>query len=98
MTNKDDVLEMLDMGCKPTHRETGNSMLPHIKSKQLVRLEPATADSVEVGDIVLCRVKGRRMLHMVKAKNKKRGVLIANAKGHENGWTHIVYGKVIEKL
>lgn len=35
---------------------------------------------------------------LVKAKNEKRGVLIANSRVRLNGWTKNVLGKVIEIL
>ena len=39
-----------------------------------------------------------RREYLVKAKNEKRGVLIANNRGRVNGWTKTVYGKVVEVL
>ena len=77
-------------------KEKGNSMLPLIKSKQPVKIAPANAHSIIVGDIVFCKVKGRFYTHLVKAKNDKRGCLIGNNRGGVNGWTHQIYGKVIE--
>lgn len=76
-------------------RPYGNSMQPKIKSGQLVAVEPRPIEQVAVGDIVLCRVKGKQYLHYVKAVDAKVSrVLIANAAGHENGWTGVVYGVV----
>ena len=46
--------------------------------------------------MVYCRVKGNFYTHLVKAKNVKRGVLIGNNHGRNNGWTKKVYGKVTE--
>ncbi len=79
-------------------KEPGNSMLPLIKSKQPVRLAPTTWEDVEVGDIVYCKVRGNLYTHLVTGKNGKKGVQISNNKGHVNGWTKNVYGKVIEIL
>ena len=79
-------------------KEGGNSMLPLIKSKQPVKLEPVTWEEVEVGDIVFTKVRGRLYTHLVKAKNDKKGCLIGNNKGGTNGWTKQIYGKVIEIL
>lgn len=79
-------------------KEPGNSMLPIIKSKQPVRIEPATWEDVKVGDIVYCKVRGNVYTHLVSAKNDKRGCQISNNHGHVNGWTKNVYGKVIEIL
>lgn len=52
--------------------------------------------SIEVGDIVLCKVKGRYLLHLVKAISKDR-YLIGNNKGKLNGWTprKNLYGRVM---
>jgi len=79
-------------------KEPGNSMTPILKSRQPVKLSPATWEEVEVGDIVYCKVKGNFYTHLVKAKNDKRGCLIGNNHGRINGWTKRVYGKVTEIL
>ena len=79
-------------------REPGNSMAPLIKHRQPVRLAPAKWQDVEPGDIVYCKVRGMVCTHLVKAKDEKRGVLISNNRGHENGWTKSVFGKVVEVL
>lgn len=79
-------------------KEAGNSMLPILKSKQPVVLEPTEWDKVVVGDIVYVRVSGHYYTHLVKATDPKRGVLICNNKGRINGWSKQVYGKVIKIL
>lgn len=79
-------------------KEKGNSMLPLIKSGQPVVLTPITWENTEVGDIVYCKCKGRLYTHLVKAKNEDKGCQIGNNKGHINGWTKQVYGKVTEIL
>lgn len=79
-------------------KEPGNSMTPILRSKQPVKIVPATWQEVEVGDIVYCRVKGNYYTHLVKAKNGRRGCQIGNNHGHINGWTKNIYGKVIEIL
>ena len=78
--------------------EKGNSMVPLIKSGQDHKVEPATWETVEVGDIVYCKVKGNFYTHLVKSKNDSKGCLIGNNKGGINGWTKQVFGKVIEVL
>lgn len=77
-------------------KEKGNSMLPLIKSGQDHKLEPAKWEDVNVGDIVYCKVRGNFYTHLVKAKNDDRGCLIGNNRGHINGWTKQIFGKVIE--
>lgn len=78
--------------------EKGNSMVPLIKSGQNHKLEPATLETIEVGDIAYAKVKGNFYTHLVKAKNKEKGCLIGNNKGGINGWTKQIFGKVIEVL
>lgn len=91
-------IQQLQAGKTIISKEPGNSMLPIIKSKQPVRIAPASWEDVEVGDIVYCKVRGNCYTHLVSAKNTKRGVQISNNRGHVNGWTKNVYGKVIEIL
>ena len=79
-------------------REPGNSMLPKLKSRQPVRLAPATWEEVAVGDIVFCKVRGRHYTHLVHAKQNDKGCLIGNNHGGRNGWTKQIFGKVIEIL
>lgn len=91
-------LEKLQNGETFVTSEKGNSMVPLIYSGQEHKLAPTTLDEVEVGDIVYCKVHGRFFTHLVKAKNQDKGVQIGNNKGHINGWTKQVFGKVIEVL
>lgn len=72
----------------------GNSMLPILKSGSLLTFQKK--DFYDIGDIVYCKVKGRLIdAHKIIKKDEQKGYLIANNKGHENGWTHIIYGSVI---
>jgi hypothetical protein len=49
-----------------------------------------------MGDIVFCKVKGRYIdAHRVIKKDVGKGWLIANNHGFENGWTRVIYGKVV---
>jgi len=59
-----------------------------IESGDLVTVEPLE-DEPNVGDIVLCRVRGSEYLHLVKAVKMgegKRRYLIGNNRGGTNGW------------
>ncbi len=67
-------------------RPTGSSMVPLIRSRQLVTVSPVKAEAVEPGDIVLCRVAGTTYLHLVSAVDAGR-VQISNNRGRVNGWT-----------
>lgn len=90
--------ERLQAGETIISKEPGNSMTPILKSRQPVKLAPATWETVEVGDIVYCKVRGNFYTHLCTAKNDKRGCQISNNHGHVNGWTKAVFGKVVEIL
>lgn len=73
----------------------GNSMLPILKSGSLLTFEQAP--TYRKGDIVFCKVNGRYIdAHKIVKTDPQRGYLIANNHGFENGWTTIVYGKVVK--
>jgi hypothetical protein len=91
-------LEKLQAGETVTTSEKGNSMVPLIHSGQEHVLEPATWESVEVGDIVYCKCRGNHFTHLVTAKNDEKGCQISNNHGFVNGWTKRVFGKVINVL
>lgn len=67
-----------------------------IESGQLCTVEPIDPAVIEVGDIVLCKVKGHEYLHLVKAIQGKR-FLIGNNRGRINGWitANAIYGRCI---
>ncbi|NIG55464.1 S24 family peptidase [Chitinophaga sp. Cy-1792] len=72
----------------------GTSMLPILKSGTLLTF--IRAADYEPGDIVFCKVRGHYIdAHKVVKKDAGKGWLIANNHGYENGWTRIIYGKVI---
>lgn len=96
--NKHWKIEKLQAGETIISKEPGNSMLPLIKSKQPVKLAPITWEQVQPGDIVYCKVRGTLYTHLVQAVDANKGCLISNNKGHINGWTKNVYGKVIEVI
>jgi len=76
----------------------GNSMTPILSSGS--RLLFQKCDDYEVGDIVFCKIKGRFIdAHLVTKKDKgSKRWMISNNHGHENGWTHTIYGKVVKVL
>lgn len=84
----------LQAGETVSFRPRGHSMVPRIKSGELCTVEPVTIEELAVGDVVLCKVKGAEYLHLVKALQDGR-VLIGNNKGHINGWTRVVYGRLV---
>ncbi|HLZ86307.1 MAG TPA: S24 family peptidase [Puia sp.] len=72
----------------------GNSMLPILKSGS--HLTFTQTPDYQVGDIVFCKVRGRYIdAHKIVKTDPNKGFLIANNHGFENGWTKIIYGKVI---
>lgn len=69
-------------------RPAGSSMVPLIRSRQLVTVAPVDPAAVEVGDIVLAKVAGTVYLHLVTALDPAAGrVQISNNRGRVNGWT-----------
>ncbi len=72
-------------------------MTPRIKSKQRIVLAPLGDKLVEVGEIVLAKVKGRYYIHLVTVVDRGRGrYQISNNHGHINGWSHTIFGRVVE--
>lgn len=73
----------------------GSSMLPILKSGS--KCTYIKQDEYEIGDIVFCKVKGRWIDgHLVTQKSDKRGYMIANNHGHQNGWTRQVFGRIVK--
>jgi phage repressor protein C with HTH and peptisase S24 domain len=73
----------------------GNSMLPILKSGSLLTFRKE--NEYKINDIVFCKVKGKYIdAHKIVKIDNNKGYLIANNHGYENGWTKIIYGKVIE--
>jgi phage repressor protein C with HTH and peptisase S24 domain len=71
----------------------GQSMMPIIKSGSTLRFEKR--ERYEVGDIVFCKVRGRYIdAHKITKKNDRKGYMISNNHGWDNGWTKTVFGKV----
>jgi len=72
-------------------------MTGKIESGQLCTIEPVEAESLEVGDIVLCKVNGTQYLHLIKAVQGAR-FQIGNNRGRINGWITAtsIYGKCVK--
>ncbi len=77
-------------------RPRGNSMQGKIDSGQLCSVEPVDPGTLQVGDVVLCKVRGRQYLHLVKAIEGER-FQIGNNRGRINGWVsaNSIYGKCV---
>ncbi|MBA4122371.1 MAG: S24/S26 family peptidase [Acidobacteria bacterium] len=79
-------------------RPRGNSMQGKIESGQLCTVEPISDfESLQKGDIVLCKVNGNEYIHLIKATQGKR-FQIGNNRGRINGWisTNSIFGKCIK--
>ena len=94
MSWADTYIEKLKKGETVEFRPRGNSMVPHVNSKELVRVSPVKPTTLKKGDIVLCRVSGKDYLHLISAI-KKNSFQISNAKGRVNGTTKTIYGKLV---
>lgn len=87
------LIDKLLAGQEIQFRPVGNSMTPRIYSKQLVTISPDISN-IQINDVVLCKVKGNIMLHLVSAIQDDR-YQISNNHGHINGWTKQIFGKLI---
>jgi hypothetical protein len=79
-------------------RPRGHSMKGKIESGQLCTVEPVTDfESLQKGDIVLCKINGAEYLHLIKAINGVR-FQIGNNRGRINGWVGInaIFGKLVK--
>lgn len=77
-------------------RPRGHSMSGKIESGQLCTVAPVDPETLEVGDIVLCKVNGREYLHLIKAIQGPR-FQIGNNRGRINGWVSAgaIFGKLV---
>ena len=86
--------DRLRAGETVTIRPRGQSMTPRIRDGEQVTVRPfADDEDPQVGQVVLCKVKGSFYLHLVTALDGER-VQIGNMRGRINGWTsrERVYG------
>ncbi len=90
-------IERLQAGETVQFRPRGSSMRGKIESGQLCTVAPITdAAAIKVGDIVLCRVRGARYLHLVKAIRDGQ-FQIGNNRGGINGWVTVksLFGRLV---
>jgi len=89
-------IKQLNDGAVVKFRPRGESMSGKIESGQLCTVVPTDPEDISVGDIVLCRVKGREYLHLVKAIQDGR-FQIGNNRGFINGWISAgaIFGRCI---
>src|SRR5438045_3665800 len=79
------AIKALQEGKTVQIRPRGDSMTGKVNSGDLVTVEPATDRDLQVGDIVLCKVRGNEFLHLIKAI-KGNQYQIGNNRGGINGW------------
>ena len=87
----------LRAGQQVKFRPKGHSMEGKVSSGQLVTVVPIQDfATLQVGDIVLCKVKGTEYLHLIKAVQGER-FQIGNNRGKINGWVGVnsIYGVCI---
>jgi hypothetical protein len=87
----------LQAGEVQSFRPHGHSMSPRIVSGQLCTVVPLAGQTLDVGDVVLCRVGEAEYLHLIRAIESGR-YLIGNNHGKINGWVaaDAVFGKLIK--
>ena len=86
----------LQQGETVSFRPRGGSMTGRIESGQLCTVAPVDPGTLQVGDIVLCRVHGSEYIHLIKAIQDQR-FQIGNNRGRINGWigSNAIFGKCI---
>lgn len=90
-------IQRLAAGETVAFRPRGHSMTGIVNNGQLVSVSPLADDAViEKGDVVLCKVRGREYLHLIKAVGKKQ-YQIGNNRGGINGWTSRaqIFGRLV---
>lgn len=88
------VIAELSQGKDSTMQAFGNSMRPLIDSGSELTFR-ATND-YQVGDVVFTKIRGRFIdAHKITKIGSDGRFMIANNKGHENGWTSMIYGRVV---
>ena len=89
-------IEELRLGQVVSFRPRGNSMSPKIRSGQLCTVEPVDVALLQIGDIVLCKVRGTEYLHLIKAVQDGR-FQIGNNRGFINGWIgpSSIFGRLV---
>jgi hypothetical protein len=92
----DHYIAELARGGRVTFCPRGRSMEPRIHDGQRVTVAPVGEQQPKPGDVVLCSVRGRQFLHLVKAVDGGGRYQIANNRGHINGWTRRIYGVLVE--
>jgi len=95
MNKYEKAIEALDAGKDYTMKVFGNSMTPIIKSGSKLTFRQFL--TYRVGDVCLSKIRGRYVdAHKITKIDASGRYLISNNKGHDNGWTKKVFGRVIK--
>jgi phage repressor protein C with HTH and peptisase S24 domain len=87
-------VEILNEGKDWTMTAHGNSMMPRIKSGSDLTFRKT--NDYRVGDVVLSKVNSKWIgAHKITKIDSEGRYMISNNKGHNNGWTKNVFGRVI---
>jgi len=96
MNKYERLINELDENKKGKMKCFGNSMKPTLNNGGLMTF--VKQDSYDIGDMVFCKVRGRYIdCHLITQKSDKRGYLIANNHGYQNGWTRTIYGRAVKE-
>lgn len=68
-------------------RATGRSMLPSVEPGDVLRIEHATADRIQPGDVILYDAGGRLIAHRVVRSAVDNGVTHLITRGDSHWWT-----------
>ncbi len=79
------AIAQLQAGEAVVIRPRGHSMSGKVEDGDTVRVEPLGERVLQPDDIVLCKVRGRQYLHLIKAVRRTQ-YLIGNNRGGTNGW------------
>ena len=91
-------IERLKQGETVEFRPRGHSMSGKIESGQLCKVEPVIdISTLAAGGIVLCKVRGREYIHLIKAVRGSQ-YQIGNNRGGINGWitANAIFGRCTE--
>lgn len=86
--NLGSIASQVKTGQTVMFRVYGSSMKGRVENGDEVTVMPVPGDNLRKGDVVLARVNGRWMLHLISAFGSNgRRVQISNNHGRINGWT-----------
>jgi len=97
----DEHIKRLKDGETVQFRPRGNSMSGRVEDGELCTVAPFRGSVIpREGNVVLCKVRGRQCLHLIKATRGKNPVRyqIGNNRGGVNGWVgaRSIFGLLIK--